>query len=406
MVDPAAEIEQVLTFTDRRAGTDAERRAANHLRRRLQELGRDARTEPVEIRPRWALTHLIHAIVAIAGSAVSVDHPLLGTILVGAATLSTLIELTGRVQILSRVTGRRASQNVISTEHRRAGTLVLTAHYDAARSGSAFGERIRQRLGPAAPFTWSLLLLLATAAAREAGLDDSTALKVVQFVPTVVLIVYVPFLADILLSGNVPGANDNASGVATVLRLAERYQGALDHLDVWVLLPGAQETGAQGMHAWVKRHRKELDPLRTIVLNVDEVGAGTIRYAAKEGPLVALKQHQRLIRLCGQIAAEDAEERRYEAEPATRRTAGDAYAARARGIPALTISCAPAPHHHRPSDTADHLDRTALDRAYRFCSELIELIDEQIGPDIAATADAIPSVAEPPGARGGAAGRR
>ncbi len=201
----------------------------------------------------------------------------------------------------------------------------------------------------------------------------------------------VPYLADIALSGPVPGANDNASGVATVLRLAERYGEDLDHLDVWVLLTGAQEPGALGMIAWLKRHKSELDPQSTIVLNVDEVGDGTVRYATKEGPLTAPRQHRQLTTLCDQIAEEDAEEGRYGARPITARRPGDAYAARVRGMPAITISTAGAldraPHHHRLTDTRDQIDVQALDRAFRFCSELIELIDERIGPEIAATAD-------------------
>ena len=390
MIEPQHEIEQLAAFAPRRAGSDAERRAANQLATRLTETaGRQAHTEPITIWPRWPLTHVIHALAAIAGSALSVDHPLIGLILVALATVSTIAEIANRLPITRRLTGRRASQNVVAKEGSgKPGTLILTAHYDAARGGAAFKWQSRTRLGFAQPFLWAQIVLLATSIAREAGIDG-TAVSVIQFVPTVILIVYLPFLADILLTGTVTGANDNASGVATVLRLAERYSGrnALDHLDLDVLLPGAQETGAQGMRAWLKRHRNEYDSTRTIVINVDEVGAGAIRYARKEGPLLALKQHPRLARLCDQIASEDTEGR-YEAEPTTSRTAGDAYAARSRGLPAFTISCAPAPHHHRVTDTAENIDPQALERAFRFCSELIELIDEQVGPDIAASAQA------------------
>jgi hypothetical protein len=361
--------------------------------------------EPTLIHTRWYLAHLIHALLAIAGSAISVENALLGTILVAAAAISSLGDITGRLPLARRITGRRASQNVFSPDpdQDRPGRLILTAHYDSARLGAAFGRLDERRaaigrllhrpIGPAEPFAWSILLLLLTSAARLAGLDN-TVLSVVQFVPTVVLIVSVPFLVDIALSAPGPGANDNASGVATVLRLAERYGGTLDHFDVDVLLPGAQEAGALGMRAWLRRHRKELDPLSTIVLNVDEVGAGTVRYAHKEGPLLALRQHPRLVRLCDQIRREDEDEPapRYEARPLASRRPGDAYAARARGIPAITVSCAGdqdrAPHHHRQADTPEEIDRQALDRAFGFCSELIELIDEEVGPDVEATADA------------------
>jgi hypothetical protein len=402
VIDPRAEIDALVEFHQRQAGTDAERRAANHLKRRLEHLERHARTEAIQVWPRWHLTHLIHALLAVAGSAISVSNALVGTILVAVAVISTLGDITGRLPLVRRITGRRASQNVISTEQSdRPGTLILTAHYDAARTGAAFGRLDERRaalgqllhrpIGMAEPFVWSLLLLLVTSVARLAGLDN-TVLSIVQFVPTVALIVSLPFLADIALSSPVAGANDNASGVATVLRLAERYGGTLDHLDVWVLLPGAQEAGALGTRAWLKRHKAELDPVSTIVVNVDEVGAGTVRYARKEGPLLALRQHSQLVALCDQIAEEDAGRGRYGAKPIAARRPGDGYAARARGIPAISISCAGAldraPQHHRPSDTADEIDPQALERAFGFCSELVELIDEKLGPVIAATAEA------------------
>lgn len=391
MIDPLSEIRALSAHDGRLAGTDAERRAATHLARRLDEkLHREAHTEPTLTWPRWPLAHLAHALLAIAGSAISVKAPLAGAILVAVATVLALGEITARVPITRRLTGRRASQNVVSTDGgARPGTLILTAHYDAGRGGAAYGRavtRLTRRTGLSAPFAAALVLLLATTAARALGLDGPM-LSAIQFVPTVALIVSLPLLADILLSGPTAGAGDNASGVATVLRLAERYGDDLDHLDVDVLLTGAQEAGAQGMWAWLRRHRRELDPATTIVLNVDEVGQGEVRYAVREGPLLALRQHTQLRRLCDQIAEEDAAEGRYGAQAVTARRPGDAWAARARGLPAITISCGPAPDHHRPTDVPDRIDPRALDRAFGFCSELIELIDEELGPDIAAVAD-------------------
>jgi hypothetical protein len=384
VIDPAAEIEGLVAFENRQPGTDAERRAANHLAGRLQELGRDATTEPIVIWPRWSLTHLIHVLLAIAGSAISVASALAGTILVAIAFLSAVGDLTGRLPIVRRATGRRASQNVISKEERRRpGTIILTAHYDTGRGGGAIRRVQGRPVGQA--LAGALALLLVTTVARLAGLHNIV-LEIVQFFPTAALIVSVPYLADIALSGATPGANDNASGVAIVLRLAERYQDDLDHMDVWVLLPGAQEAGALGMRAWLKAHRRELNARATVVLNVDEVGAGTIRYATKEGPLLALRVHRQLLALCRQLEQEDREDPRYHPEAVAGRAATDAYAARARGLPAVTISAAPAPHHHQPTDIPENVDPQALERAFGFCSELIELIDEEIGPDVAVAA--------------------
>jgi hypothetical protein len=385
VVDAAAEIESLVAFENRQPGSDAERRAANHLAERLGDIGRTATTEPILVWPRWYLTHLIHVLLAIAGSAVSVGSALAGTILVAIALVSTLGDLTGRLLLVRRITGRRASQNVVSRDEPRSrpGTIVLTAHYDSGRAAGAIARAQGRPAGPA--LVVALALLLVTTAARLAGLHN-VVLEIVQFLPTVALIVSVPFLADIALTGATPGANDNASGVATVLRLAERYQDELDHMDVWVVLPGAQEGGALGMRAWLKAHRRELNSRAAVVLNVDEVGAGTVRFTTKDGPLVALRVHRQLLALCRQLEEEDREDPRYHAEAGAGRAASDAYAARARGLPAVTISSKPAPHHHQPTDTPENIDPQALERVFGFCSELIELIDEEIGPEIAAAA--------------------
>jgi hypothetical protein len=41
------------------------------------------------------------------------------------------------------------------------------------------------------------------------------------------------------------------------------------------------------------------------------------------------------------------------------------------------------PNYHQFSDTPEQVDPDALDRAFNFCTDLIELIDERIGPDLA-----------------------
>ena len=112
---------------------------------------------------------------------------------------------------------------------------------------------------------------------------EGAALTAAQFALTVALIATLLLLVDVWLSPTVPGAGDNASGVALALALAERLGGALDHFSVNVVLTGAQESGADGMRAYLRRHRGDLPRDRTVVLNLDEVGAGTVRYTRREG---------------------------------------------------------------------------------------------------------------------------
>ena len=105
---------------------------------------------------------------------------------------------------------------------------------------------------------------------------DSTLISLLQLPPTLVLIVGVFLLTDIELSDVVPGANDNASGVATVLSLAEEL-GANPpaHLDVWVLLTGAEECLQEGMRSFVRAHRRDLDRETTYFVNSTRSVAAT-----------------------------------------------------------------------------------------------------------------------------------
>ena len=407
-MDPLTEIDDLVAHEGRAPGSDAERRAARHLVERLRDLGREAGTEATSVLPRFALTHLIHAVIAIAGGLVAATSSsdvakVAGTAAVFLAALSAFGDLTGSFHLARRLTGRRASQNVVSREELgKPGTLVLVAHYDAARSGAVFNERalrrrarigrllLRRPIGPFEPFFWSIMALLICCAVRLAGVEG-IALNAVQFVPTIVLIVAVPLLADIALSPVVPGAGDNASGVATVLRLADRYSEELDSFDLWVLLTGAQESMQLGMAAFLKRHKRELDRTATLFLCVDDVGRGDVRYATKEGYVLAYPYHPELVGLCEELAAEDAADPYYNVGPMSSRIPTDAHRARVAGYPAIAIGAANelgyVPHYHQHTDTPDTLDPDTLDRVYEFCSELIELIDERIGPELAVPAE-------------------
>jgi len=393
-VRPLVEIENLVAHEGRWPGTDAERRAANHLATRLEDLDRDAVVEPTSVRPNYALTHMAHALLAVVASVVSVEAPRIGLGLALLAVVSTLGDLTGRLYLIRRLTSRRASQNVISREDGgKPGTLILVAHYDAARtgtvfnprllrSGAALGRRLHRSLGAFELMFWPMALVALCIGLRAAGVE-AEALSIVQFVPTAALIVAVALLAELALGPIVPGASDNASGVATVLDLADEYGGTLEHFDLWVLLPGAEEGLLLGMREWMKAHRKELDPRTTIFLNVDTVGHGSVRWMRKEGFIVARRYHPTLVGFCKEIGDEDDA---YGARPYVSRFASDALAARTRGFPAVTITCLDEvdypPHYHQPTDTPDRIDAAALGSAREFCAELIETIDDRVGPEL------------------------
>ncbi len=215
------------------------------------------------------------------------------------------------------------------------------AHYDSGP--------VRTR--PLRPMFIAMLVLLPCCVLRAGGMEG-TALTVVQFIPTVVLIVYVALLLDLVLSPAAPGENDNASGVGVALRLAERL-GGLEHFGLHVLFTGSQKAMAQGMRAFLKAHRKEF-PEDTVVMNVDAVGGGEIRLTKKEGPLLTVSSNSQLT---GAV----------DVETVVNREPSDGYAAASARLAAVTVTA-----------TSDRLEEETLSEAEETCVEIVESLDEEL----------------------------
>jgi hypothetical protein len=391
-------IRELCSFEGRLAGTDAERRAANWLAKRLRDRGRRAEVEPTYVHPQYGLVHAAHCALGFAGSLVAIAQPAVGFAVVLATALSVYLDVNARFYLVRRLFFRRASQNVVSPGKRpeAPARILICAHYDAARSGAAFdpkriarGTRLAHRLPvPVGPFRvvfWSLAVLLPILGARMAGVDSGL-VSLLQLPPTLILLIGAFLLTDIELSDVVPGANDNASGVATALSLAEELDSdPPQNLDVWLLLTGGEECLWEGMRAFVRARRKRLDRETTYFVVLDSVGSGAVRYETGEGPAVTYEMDPRLVQLCEAISTADRENGdRYRAEPLRNGFATDALPARLAKFRATAITCladgalVPA-NYHRPEDLPDRIDAGALDRAHDFSLELVRALDRDVG---------------------------
>jgi Peptidase family M28 len=386
-------IRELCSFEGRGPGTDAERRAANMLADRLRGIGRQARIEPFFCHPQYAIVHLIHAALGIAGSLLATVEPAVGFALVFLAAVSTYLDLNTRLYLVRSLLFRRASQNVVSPGARpdAPARLVLIAHCDAARTGFIFSkasnrirrlpERLRLGLGPFRIFFWvGLAPLLPLLGARMAGLD-ATWLSAIQAIPTIVLIVAAFLLIDIALSEIVPGAYDNASGVAAVLSAADELTAnPPENLDVWVLLAGSEESFCEGSRAFVRAHRKELDRETTAFVNVDSVSYGGVAYEISQGAVISLPHDPQLIEFCRALSAAGAA----EARPIRHPLLDDALPPRVRRLRSITIRTTDAggnlaPWYHTHEDTPERVDPAALTGATEFVVALARLLDREAG---------------------------
>lgn len=367
----------------RTAGTDAERRAALALARELRARGREARIETHWVRPQWAPAAALHALAGVVGSLVSVDRPVLGLLIAAAALVSFLAEASGRARLLGLLLPRRATQNVVSPAPAgaRPVTLVITASYDAGRGGLVYRDAVRRlaaRLARAArgrapgPMGWLALALAAVVAgaALRAGGAEGPVLGAVQLVPTIALILATALLVDAHVAAPSPGASDPASGAAVALALAQ----ALDarpprRLAVEVVLCGAGDGGAYGMRAHVRAARRTRRTEEVVVLHLGACGAGTPRWWVREGPLLALGYHPRLLELCAQVTREEAHLR---AAPHVAHTFSGAHAARLARWPAVAVGCLDADGVAGPPD--ERARRAVLE----LCLALIARLDAEL----------------------------
>ncbi len=390
-------IRELCSFEGRLAGTDAERRAANRLAERLRDLGRRVEVEPIYVHPQTPLVEALHCLLGFAGSLIAITIPALGFGLVLLAATSMYLDLNGRLYVLRSLFFRRASQNVVSQGPKPTAParLLITAHLDAARTGSVFAaerarrfarlaQRSRLPLGPYRILFWALAVLLPLLGLRMADVD-SQIVSLLQLPPTLVLLVGLFALVDIQLGKVVPGANDNASGVATAVSLAaELEDDPPANLDVWIVLDGAGESLHEGLRRFTRSRRKRFERPNTFLLDIDSVGRGDVRFQTSAGWVVSYRMDRRLTELCEAIATADADgDQRFGAAGYASGLGGGAATGAAAGWRSIGITCLDADgyvaNRHLPTDTPTAVNHASLDRAHGFALELIRRLDADLG---------------------------
>ena len=168
-----------------------------------------------------------------------------------------------------------------------------------------------------------------------------------------------------------PGGSDNATGVAAVIGLVERFaREPLDATEVIALVPGCEESGMGGTAAWLRG--QSLDPARTLVLGLDTLGAGEPAVLAAEGPPRRVRYRR------GDLEWADRGAARAGLPPPRRFTIGgwtDPVLALMAGLPAISLVSVRDggfTNYHLPTDTPDRVDWDSVDRCFRLAAGTAE----------------------------------
>jgi hypothetical protein len=330
-----------LAAIERGSASPGERRSAEWVAGRLREQGaEDVSLETFRYQGTFAHAQALHFA---AGAAAALG----GRRLLAAAVLASFeADYSGRLQWLRRLLPAGTGTNVVGrlpARGTRSRTVALVAHHDAARTGLMWDPRLvgpgdRAAANSGKRVSQALLPELALAAAAL-GL---------RRLPAAVLALAVALELDQARSPVVPGANDNASGVAAVLALVGRLaRDRPDGLEVIALFPGCEESGMGGMAAWIEA--QALDPESTLVIGLDTVGSGEPVVLEAEGGLWAVPYRDEDV-----ARGEAAGLRRWRLGAWT-----DPAIARLAGLPAISILSVRDggfPNYHLPSDTPDRVD--------------------------------------------------
>jgi hypothetical protein len=368
----------------RESATPGERAAGEYIATVLERLGHTVHREPAQVHGTYWWP------IGIATGAATLAALLPGrllAVLAGAAgAASAADDVSAGPRLLRRALPHRETVNVwasIGPEH-ATRTVLVVAHHDAAHSGLVFEPNapraimrrlpraVRDRMKATPPTMWgavggpALVALGALANARK-----------VRGFGALLSAGYTAAMVDIGLRKVVPGANDNASGVATGLSLAHWLAGddAPENVRVILLFPGSEESFMEGMVAWCDRHLDELDPATTSVICLDTVGSPDLLALEGEGMLRMRPYAPELLGLVHESAAE-------LGIPVHKglwfRNATDGLIALKRGYPTVmlgSVDDAMIPtNYHWPTDTADRVDYGTVADAARLCRGVVERI--------------------------------
>lgn len=380
-------LEELCSF-DRETASPGERAAAEWLVERLQAEGAaDAWIEEERGHHTfWWPLGLTSAAGLVAGLWGMRGRSAAAAILGAAASWAAADELPPRRRRLRSMLPQRDATNVLATvgtsEARR--TIVLVAHHDAAHTGLIFNPGIPRAIARAYPRSFEIantsppLIWPAVLGPALAAAGVATGRQRAAAAGAAISGAFGAAMANIGASTVVPGANDNATGVVTLIALARALTRSPTENARVLLVSTSEEALCEGMRAFANRHFPELPLADTFFLTIDTVGSPRLLVLRGEGMLGMREYPERALRLLDGLA----EELGIELVPKLRlRNATDGIFPLAAGYECASLCSVddlkqPA-NYHWPTDVPANVDYGTLADAIRLAEATVRRLDER-----------------------------
>lgn len=375
-----------LSAIHRPSASEGEREAATWIDERFRELGLSSRIEPEPAHGTyWLPIGIPAAVASVGGLAALRGHRVAGALLGGLAAASIWDDLIVGMRPLRRALAQKTTYNVVAElgPEDAERTVVLIGHHDAARSGLIFNPAIPRKLNEifpksvenidtSPPLTWPLfagpaLVALGSLINRRGVVKTGTALSVLTQL----------LMAEIASREVVPGANDNASGVVSLLGVARALkESPPEGLRVVFLSAGSEESLEEGSEAFGKRHFGSLPVESTFFICIDGVASPHLLCLEGEGMMKMFEYPED----AKSLVFKSGEDLGIDIWKGLRlRNATDGLVPLRAGYKCVSIaSCTDLKqpvNYHWPTDTPDCLTYDTLHNAVRLVTEVIRRLD-------------------------------
>ena len=366
----------------RGACTEAEGRAADYIRERFAESGLETSVQEFKTITTYSYLYVIYLSVAIACGVLSYWFPyfVAPVALIIAALFALDLET---FPLLSRLLPHRVSRNVIGEMPSESGEvrLVVVAHYDSARAALSFHPKMVKNFRMSFSMMIGSVFIVAALALSNFIIRAITgSANFWVWVAALVFCAYLLVPLVLMLHREAameytPGANDNASGVVTMLALVDKM-GEPESLlpGVMFVATGAEEVGTAGMIEFLKANGDRVRD--ALIVNLDNLGTGHLCYIDCEGMLLPHRSSPVLLWLSWLVT----KKKQFPIWQAPYRLLStDATPALARGYSAMSVMAfddeGGLPNWHWQSDTVDNVNMENIEVARGFLWNLAKKLD-------------------------------
>ncbi len=377
---------ELCIFKHRLSASKNESRAAEHIYNLMRSLGLVANIDEFKSQKRmtWELTAIFSFFII--GSALYFINSTVSAILMIIGAILFWGYFTTKFKPLAPLFRFSKSQNVVGRLQNPDAPykIVLTAHYDTARSGPMWDPKRVSSFRLNFMIGFFVILLLGILSISHLFLPHFRVIDILILLGGLYILIQTVVLIYSGITGKpVEGASDNASGVAVMLDLAARLKEYQDpQIEYWFVATGSEEVGAIGMENFLKTYDDEILKDNAYFINFDNIGSGNLHYYLGEGMLNLYRFSKDLIR-AAEIAANTKPFN--SVTPDKYRLAyTDAIVPASRGYQAILILATDEKGHiknwHWPTDTINNIDYSVPVLASDFGLKLIQnltLIIEQ-----------------------------